>query len=397
VNLDSSQVRETLRNVLAYSARQDYSGYSKHDGLNSRLLSSLLGWGKWSRMLAIQAVMRSPWNLRPLLGINHACNPKGLGLFSSAYLELYQSEKRSDDLGEAIRLLDWLLEHPSSGFQGLSWGYPYPWQDIGFYAAKDLPNRVVTCWIGFAMLKAAEITGEARYGDALPQIAEFLTTEPNVLHDSGDMKCYSYLPDPSVTWAVMDVPALVGAYLAEAGRLCKRAEYISEARRLITWVVDKQTDYGAWYYTHPPGESHITHDNYHTAIILDCIDRYGEASGDERFVQSYRQGLDYYERELFNKDGSPRWMNNRDYPHDIHGAASGILCFLRATRHDVRYGSQADRTLLWALQGMYDARGYFYYQETRLYRKKFTLLRWCNAWMAWAMAAWLSVRAGKPR
>lgn len=209
------------------------------------------------------------------------------------------------------------------------------------------------------------------------------------------MKCHSYLPNPSVTWAAMDVPALVGAYLAEAGRFLEREEFIFEARRLINWVADKQTDYGAWYYTYPPGDSHINHDNYHTAIILDCIERYGAASGDEGFAEVYKLGLDYYRHALFNQDGSPRWMNNRDYPHDIHGAASGILCFLRAGQHDSSYYPLADRVLAWALCRMYDSRGYFYYQETPLYRKKFTLLRWCNTWMAWAMAAWLRVRAGK--
>ena len=33
------------------------------------------------------------------------------------------------------------------------------------------------------------------------------------------MKCYSYVPVSTLTWAVMDVPALVGAFLAEAGQL----------------------------------------------------------------------------------------------------------------------------------------------------------------------------------
>ena len=35
----------------------------------------------------------------------------------------------------------------------------------------------------------------------------------------------------------------------------------------------------------------------------------------------------------------------------------------------------------WAINNMYHPEGRFYYQETRFYRKRFTLLRWCNAWM----------------
>jgi hypothetical protein len=36
---------------------------------------------------------------------------------------------------------------------------------------------------------------------------------------------------------------------------------------------------------------------------------------------------------------------------------------------------------------MYDAEGRFYHQKTRWYTKKFTQLRWCNAWMVRALAA----------
>ena len=86
MSLAPSRVLEVLHSVLAYAARQDYSGYNKHDGLNSQVLRALLGWAKWPRMLAIQAVMRAPWNLRPVLAIPRTRNPKGLGLFASAFL-----------------------------------------------------------------------------------------------------------------------------------------------------------------------------------------------------------------------------------------------------------------------------------------------------------------------
>ena len=44
---------------------------------------------------------------------------------------------------------------------------------------------------------------------------------------------------------------------------------------------------------------------------------------------------------------------------------------------------------------MYDPAGYFYYQKTILYTKRFCLLRWCNAWMARALAAVLRYAAAR--
>jgi hypothetical protein len=386
--------RRVVQATIDYARRCHYAGYNKHDGLNSPILSALLGWSRATRLLAIQAVTRAPVNLRPGLLVQRTRNPKGLGLFAGALLDLYAAERREEDLAEARGLLAWLLEHPSPGFPGLGWGYPYPWQDVGFFAPRDFPNRVVTCWIGFAFVQAARLTGEPRYHEALADIARFLTGTPNVLCDEPEMKCYSYVPDESVTWAVMDVPALVGAFLAEAASLLGRREYADEARRLINWVVDKQTDYGAWYYAHPPATSHITHDNYHTAIILDCLDRYRCGTGDASFDPAYWAGLRFYRERLFTDRWAPRWMSDREYPYDIHGAASAILCFTRAAERDPSYWTAAEGVLDWTLAQMYDPRGFFYYQKGRLLTKKFCLLRWSNGWMSRALAAVISFLSG---
>jgi hypothetical protein len=397
--LDESTRRRAvaaLEATLAYSRAAAYTGWSKHDALNSPWLEALLGGSRPGRLLATQAVTRAPVNLRPLLGVRRATNAKGIALFAQAYLERARGPGEQEDLAEACRLLDWLLAHPAEGHRGLSWGYPYPWQDVGFFAPRHSPNRVVTCWIGLAIASAARRTGEPRYLGALPAIADFLTGEPRVLHDSPSMKCYSYVPSDAVDWAVMDVPALVGAFLAEAGVLLGRDEQLAEAERLVRWVVDKQTAAGAWYYTHPPGDSHVKHDNYHTAIILDSLDRYRRASGDRQFEESYRAGLGFYREQLFSRGWAPRWMSHREYPHDVHGAASAVLCFVRAADSDARYRDAAVGVLRWALDRLYDPRGYFYYQEGRFFRKRFCLMRWCNGWMSWALAAALRAAEGRP-
>lgn len=388
------RARRALRSTLECSRGLGWAGYNKHDALNSPLLGRLFGASRWTRLLAIQAVMRAPVDLRPLLRVPRTRNPKGIGLFAHALLDLHAADGRPGDLAEAEGLLDWLLGHPAEGFRGLSWGYPYPWQDVGFFAPRGLPNRVVTSWIGLAFAEAVRSTGRAAYREALPRIAEFLLEEPRVLHESPEELCLTYVPDPSVSWAVMDVPALMGAFLAEAGELLGRGDLAEAAGRLVRWAVRRQTGYGAWFYTHPPGDSHITHDNYHTAIILDCLDRYRRASGDESVAPAYRRGLDYYRDHLFTPAWAPRWRNDREYPHDVHGAASAVLCFVRAARRDPTWWEPAQGVLRWTLDELYDPRGFFYYQRTRRRTKRFLLLRWANGWMSRALAAVVRAAAG---
>ena len=161
----------------------------------------------------------------------------------------------------------------------------------------------------------------------------------------------------------------------------------------MNYVACRQTAYGAWWYTDPPADSHIRHDNYNTGFILDAMQRYMDATGDHSFQDRYDAGLRFYAEELFNADGSPRWMSDKDYPHDIHGAAQGILTF---SRHLTEWPGLAARIAGWSLARMYDPEGRFYYQERHWGRKRFTLLRWCNAWMSLGLSALALRLSGRP-
>jgi hypothetical protein len=99
----------------------------------------------------------------------------------------------------------------------------------------------------------------------------FLLEAPKTLFEDDRHRCVSYVPDPAVTWIVMDVSVLVGALAGRLGSLLDDAAMIEEGGRLVRYVVSKQTDEGAWFYAEPPSASHITHDNYHTGFILDAI------------------------------------------------------------------------------------------------------------------------------
>ena len=227
---DRERLLEVCRRGLDWARRNDYAGYSKHDALNSPLLRALSLGSKWPRILFTQAVMRAPVNVRPVVGVRKARNAKGIALFARAHLNLYRVTGATEHREEAVRLLDWLLEHPSSGFKGLSWGYPYPWQDLGFYAPTNFPNRIVTYFVGRALIEAFEALGDERYLGAAKGAVEFILEEPKVLHEDETMKCLSYVPVPEIEMAVMDVSALCGALVAMVGRHTGRVELISEAR-----------------------------------------------------------------------------------------------------------------------------------------------------------------------
>ena len=386
-------VATVLERVFDTARIDQYEGYSKHDALNARWLERLAGASRVRRLAIIQFVMRSPIDLRSLAHVRKARNPKGLSLFARALLARYRMTGSLRDAGEARDLLDWLVSHPSSGFPGLSWGYPYPWQDVGFFAPRDFPNRVVTSFVGQALLDGYETLGEPRYAEAAVQAVRFLLDAPKTLFEDDRHRCLSYVPDESISWIVMDVSALIGALAARLGSLTDDADLVAEGGRLVRYVVSKQTPEGAWYYAEPPSASHITHDNYHTGFILDSILLYGKSAGSDEFEPAYRRGIDFYQRRLFESDGAARFMSDRRYPIDVHGCAQGIITFSAQQRHYGVGGDVARNVLDWTLAHMWDpGTGWFYYQKRRAFRTAIRELRWCQGWMSWALASHLETR-----
>ncbi len=382
--------------VLEVARSDRYEGYSKHDGLNSPLLAALAGGSRLRRLGAIQVVTRSPVDIRPLAGVCKARNAKGLSLFSRALLARHRMTGSPDDATEARELLDWLIAHPAPGFEPLCWGYPYPWQDVGFFAPRHFPNRVVTSFVGQALLDGYETLHDDRYLDAAGSAVEFLLGAPKTMFEDEARWCVSYVPDPDIDWIVMDVSALTGALAARLGALRGDAGLIRQGGRLVRYVVSKQTDYGAWFYAEPPSASHITHDNYHTGFILDAIQQYGLAAGSGEFETVYKHGAEFYEQRLFEPDGAARFMSDRLYPVDIHGCAQGIITFSLRQRHAGTGAETAARVLQWTLDNMWDpASGWFYYQKRRRYRTRIRELRWCQGWMSWALASYLENCGGQ--
>ncbi|MBL7076051.1 MAG: hypothetical protein ISS31_01140 [Kiritimatiellae bacterium] len=399
---------EALERVLAWSRERDYAGHSKHDALNSPFLNALSLQNKYLRLVTIQALMRFPWNVRGLFGVPRLRNPKGIGLFAHSLLDYSDvlGENGADRRAEAETLLQWLIDNPSpwadgsgtSELAGRGWGYHYPWQDVGFFQPRHYPNRVVSCWIGFAFVRAFEVTGKTQYLDVAREIVRFVLDNPKRLEDTPEQLCLSYVPLEEMDWAVMDVSALSSSLCAQVARHTGDTDLRATARRLMAFVVDKQTHYGAWFYTWPAGDSHITHDNYHTGIIVDCLADYMAASGDREFKKAYEAGVSYYEEALFTDEGAPKWMNDKVFPHDIHGAAAGILCFTRAARYYEQEASSteperaehargmAQRVLDWTMENLHRPDGYFIHQKGRFITRRYCLMRWCNAWMCRAMA-----------
>jgi hypothetical protein len=392
---EDATVSSVLQQVLLRSAAEDWRGHDKHDGLNSPVVWAASGWSRPTRLLALQAMMRSPVNLRGLLAVPKVANPKGLALFIQAFVNRWRMDGRDEDLAAARGLADRLaaLRSPQGRWSGRAWGYQYPWQDLGFFAPRGTPNAVVTCFVCEALLDLHDAAGDPAPLQLVREALPFLREDLPRLLDDDSRLCLGYMPMP-MTMRVMDVRILIGALYARTAGAIDDPALGPLARRLVRYVLDQQTTEGAWWYTDPPEASPVRIDNYHTGFILDALWRYMHATGDHGPMAAYRKGLAFYAAHLFESDGAPRWMSDQRFPHDVHGSAQGVITF---ARHDDDYPRLADRIAGWALRHLYDGQGGFWYRKARWRTDRTLFLRWNNGWMARALSDLLLYRRGLTR
>ncbi len=375
-----------LLDLLHAAARKDYQGYSKFDALNSPLLKELSFNSKWLRLLYTQLVKAMPLHVRPLLKVAESRNPKGIALFARAYFSLYRQTGREDLLRRGEQLVQWLCDHPSPGHENLCWGYNFVWQNTIFLQNEFEPNAVVTVFVGEALLHAHRLTASPAYLRAARSVAAFLLDDLPVLQESAHEMALAYVLR-RVDAVVLNNQVLISAFLVKLWKQTGEKELLDASVRLMNYTVNRVTPYHAWFYTEPPKKSPISHDNYHTGGILDGLLEFFEATGDDRFQTIYWKGLDFYHRNLFEPDGAPRWMYNRRFPYDVHGAAQGILSFKKAARHEPAYAGRAACVADWAIEHLYRPRTHdFRYRQGGFFRWNYSLMRWCNAWMARALA-----------
>lgn len=375
--------------ALGWAREQDYKGYSKFDALNSPLLAWLAGGCRFLRGGFVFGMSRMPVNLRPLLFVRKKQNPKGLALFARSYFNLYEINGDESFKEEGLRLLEVLLGlSKREKYSGHCWGYDHPWQNIAFFIPAYEPNCVVTCAVGEGFLRGYHLTGNEKYLGVCRSIAEFILRDLKQIDVAEGMRCCSY--DLNSDWKVINVNAMAAAFLAKLFEITNNDEYKAAGREMMRWVISQQTDYHAWYYTDPPEASRITHDGYHTGFVLDAIGDYLKIFPDAAIEKAWRDGLGFYKANLFTEDFAPKWMYDRKYPADIHGAAQGIITFTRASAIEQDMLEISKNILDWTLENLYSPKqNRFYYQMSKYWTKKFTLMRWSQAWMCYAMSEYL--------
>src|SRR5258708_13304121 len=83
------EIKNEAIKLLAYCRANNWAGYDPYDALNSEIFKALpfLNF-RVPRLVLTQTLKRSPINIRPLALVPKTQNPKAIGLFLSAFVNL---------------------------------------------------------------------------------------------------------------------------------------------------------------------------------------------------------------------------------------------------------------------------------------------------------------------
>lgn len=369
-----------------YLIKDSFSGWDPYDTILSKRIP-FRKLGRWFSVLATQAQKRNPINIRNLIGVPKGINPKAMGLFLHAYSILYKKTNERRFLERAHYFYHWLVEHPSKGYQGISWGYNFPWVSPLKSLEAYTPSSVVTGFIVRAMIEYLPISQEKQnVKNTILGASQFVYHELKRTRFSQGL-AISYTPIKRDV--CYNASLLAAEILAFSCQLNQVKEFEEIAIKSVEFVISRQFSNGRWNYSYDlTKEIEREQVDFHQGYILESIYNIRQCLKvkDKRWEEAIEKGIKFYLGQQFHKSGWGYRRLPRKYPVDIHNQSQGIITSKRLVNYHDDGLVYHNRILEWTLLNMYDQRGYFYYQKHRLYTIRIPYVRWNNAWMMLALS-----------
>jgi hypothetical protein len=389
---DVDRVLAVLADVLAYARERDYTGWDYADGMSSRLLRAVPVENRWLNLAVQETIKRSPVNVRRLALVEQRRNYKGAALFAVANLTAADllGDRASPRAGgtarsngvdyraEAASLATWLVENRCEGYSGYCGSHRHEIQELDGRRHPSDADVVSTSYGVRALLAASEL--DRRYAAVARSAAAFVHEDLDYTEcEAGARINYATCDgDEHFTHNAIALGArlLLDLHVATGARTYRR-----DAERLLDYVVAHQTDRGGWMYREPPSASHLSMDNHHNGFIVEVLHYHEELTDAGRYADALSNAMTFYRETLFEDSGAPNWDESNAYPRDVHAAAQGIIVFSYAG--DLSFAS---RIVDWTLSNLYAGDGRFYFRQHRWFTRPIVLMRWCEAWMAYALS-----------
>lgn len=368
-------VRPSLARLESYLVEERFRGWDPYDALTSPLFKlPVLRSSKWIRIAATQALKRSRFNLRPLLGIRKGYNPVTVALIleASAYRATAEADQEEVHRARAESCVSELARLQTPGFSGACWGYDFDWEARYGHLPAGTPTIVATGLVTNGLFAAYRLLGSSEALRLCESATRFVLEDLPRQPGDGDTFCWGYFPG--------DRQRVLNATMKGA-RLCAEVYSVTGDETLLraaastaTYVRQLQREDGSWPYS--VGDTRSWADNFHTAYVLDAFDAYRQATKDQGFDEVIEKGWEFYRSSFFAADHIPKYYPDSQFPVDATACGQSLLTLSRFGDLET-----AQRVARWTIDKLQCADGHFAYQLRRRGLVKIPYMRWSSAYM----------------
>jgi glycosyltransferase involved in cell wall biosynthesis len=367
-------ITDSVQGVANWVEKHNYRAYDPGDGSLSFLRHLTFNSHIFSRVLTA-AVLRTPFDIRPLIGIRPHTSTKGMGYMGWGYLKEYARTRNTGDRRRAELCFDWLMNNRSADQKYYCWGNDFSFSTRAGTIPKHTPTIVWSSLIGLAFLEAYEVLGDLRYLDVAVSTSQWVMTLPREQTRKG--LCLSYIPMRQVS--IHNSNLLGAALLAKVSTHTGDGKSLEIAREAVEYSCARQNADGAWFY----GEASNFHwiDSFHTGYNLDSIKRYIDSTNDLQFASNLEKGAAYFVGQFFTEDGRAKYYHDRMYPLDIQCSAQAIDTLTYHSENAPERIELASKVALRTIRNMQAEDGHFYYRDLGWRKIKTPMFHWGQATM----------------
>ncbi len=380
------QIKEIVMNLHKSFVEDDYKGWDLYDALLSKYYKKGSIFDSfYPRYIWTQVNKRAPINLRPLMRVPKSLNPKGLSLILRGYCKLYGLTQDQTFLDSASSVYKLIVSLRSES-DYYCWGNNFDYQARNGFHPAFTPNAITTSFVANSIVDYYLITKDQEVIRILESIRSYYLETMLLFSDERGAAFRYYKENTPITYnssaKSTETLALINAIIPDS----QTSEIIKMS---YSFLLKSQNDDGSWYYS--SGKQGQWIDNFHTGYVLVALKHIREMLYLDFGQDNIDKGLRYHLCHHYTKDHLPRYYTGSLYPIDTHCFAQSIIT-LSEFSDFARAGKMAESSI----KHMYNfEERFFIYSIRKHYTVRTNLLRWCNAYMFYALSLYLSLNTNQ--
>lgn len=223
--------------------------------------------------------------------------------YAMGFALLAAAVKDDSHYRRAIHFLDVLEETRCKNYEDYCWGYPFDWQTRTGILKEGTPLITTVPYVYEAFSDVYAIDGDQKWLRIMRSIAEHAVQAYREIETAPDCASCGYTPAPDDPCGVINASAYRAFLLTKAGIELSEPRYIEAAKRNLNFVLASQNHDGSWYYSIDGTRDFVDH--FHTCFVLKALAKIEQLTGSEQCGSAIDRGVDYYVKNLFNRQGLP--------------------------------------------------------------------------------------------